>query len=166
MFDLINVVRKLDNHKRIQSKNNNTYSLRIENHFLTSIIYRLIVRHIPLNAAEHRMQRYREKQLEPVGEDDEEEVEESSEEENVEVAAEAKTEDSEKKPDDAAEATKRPSRSRSRSKSRSKSHSKSQSRSRSRSRSNQGEDNRSKSKSPGGKFSSLNCLTTEEMSLR
>lgn len=37
---------------------------------------RLIVRHRPLNANEFKMQRYREKQLEPPGDDDEEEEEE------------------------------------------------------------------------------------------
>lgn len=37
---------------------------------------RLIVRHRPLNANEFRMQRYREKQLEPPGEEDEDEEEE------------------------------------------------------------------------------------------
>ncbi|GLG96208.1 Rna polymerase ii-associated factor 1-like protein [Gryllus bimaculatus] len=37
---------------------------------------RLVVKHRPLNAPEHRMQRYREKQLEPPGEEDEEEDEE------------------------------------------------------------------------------------------
>lgn len=37
---------------------------------------RLVVRHRPLNANEFRMQRYREKQLEPPNEDDEEEEEE------------------------------------------------------------------------------------------
>lgn len=42
---------------------------------------RLIVRHRPLNANEFRMQRYREKQLEPPGEEDEDEEEEEEEEE-------------------------------------------------------------------------------------
>lgn len=37
---------------------------------------RLIVRHRSLNANEFKMQRYREKQLEPPGEEDEEEEEE------------------------------------------------------------------------------------------
>lgn len=41
---------------------------------------RLIVRHRPLNANEFRMQRYREKQLEPPGEEDEDEEEEEEEE--------------------------------------------------------------------------------------
>ena len=39
----------------------------------------LVVRHRPLNANEFRMQRYREKQLEPPNEDDEEEEEEEEE---------------------------------------------------------------------------------------
>lgn len=42
---------------------------------------RLIVRHRPLNANEFKMQRYREKQLEPPGEEDEDEEEEEEEEE-------------------------------------------------------------------------------------
>lgn len=42
---------------------------------------RLIVRHRPLNAIEFRMQRYREKQLEPPGEEDEDEEEEEEEQE-------------------------------------------------------------------------------------
>lgn len=42
---------------------------------------RLNVRHRPLNANEFRMQRYREKQLEPPGEEDEDEEEEEEEEE-------------------------------------------------------------------------------------
>lgn len=41
---------------------------------------RLIVRHRPLNANEFRMQRYREKQLEPPGEEDEDEEEEEEQE--------------------------------------------------------------------------------------
>lgn len=50
---------------------------------------RLIVRHRPLNANEFRMQRYREKQLEPPGEEDEDEEEE--EEEEQEIQQEEKT---------------------------------------------------------------------------
>ena len=42
---------------------------------------RLVVRHRTLNANEFRMQRYREKQLEPANDDDEEEEEEEEEEE-------------------------------------------------------------------------------------
>lgn len=42
---------------------------------------RLIVRHRPLNANEFRMQRYREKQLEPPGEEDEDEEEEEMQQE-------------------------------------------------------------------------------------
>lgn len=45
---------------------------------------RLIVRHRPLNANEFRMQRYREKQLEPPGEDDEDEEEEEETRQEVE----------------------------------------------------------------------------------
>jgi hypothetical protein len=44
---------------------------------------RLIVRHRPLNANEFRMQRYREKQLEPPGEEDEDEEEEEEEEQET-----------------------------------------------------------------------------------
>lgn len=44
---------------------------------------RLIVRHRPLNANEFRMQRYREKQLEPPGEEDEDEEEEEEEEQDT-----------------------------------------------------------------------------------
>lgn len=51
---------------------------------------RLIVRHRPLNANEFRMQRYREKQLEPPGEEDEDEEEEEEEEEQ-EIQQEEKT---------------------------------------------------------------------------
>lgn len=40
---------------------------------------RLVVQHRPLNASEFKMQRYREKQLEPPGEEDEEEEEEVEE---------------------------------------------------------------------------------------
>jgi len=52
---------------------------------------RLIVRHRPLNANEFRMQRYREKQLEPPGEEDEDEEEEEEEEEEQETQQEEKT---------------------------------------------------------------------------
>ncbi|KAJ6640617.1 RNA polymerase II-associated factor 1 like [Pseudolycoriella hygida] len=98
---------------------------------------KLVVRHIPLNAAEYRMQRYREKQLEPVGDEDEEEAYESSEEEaQEENAVETKNDENEKKEEEV-ETAKRISRSRSRS--------------RTRSRSNQ-RDSRSKSKSPAGKL--------------
>lgn len=54
---------------------------------------RLIVRHRPLNANEFRMQRYREKQLEPPGEEDEDEEEE--EEEEQETQQEEKTDEKE-----------------------------------------------------------------------
>ncbi|XP_059619934.1 RNA polymerase II-associated factor 1 homolog [Phlebotomus argentipes] len=42
---------------------------------------KLVVKHRPLNASEHRMQRYRERQLEPHAEEDEEEMEEPAPEE-------------------------------------------------------------------------------------
>lgn len=45
---------------------------------------RLIVRHRSLNANEFRMQRYREKQLEPPGEEDEDEEEEEEAQQEVE----------------------------------------------------------------------------------
>lgn len=54
---------------------------------------RLIVRHRPLNANEFRMQRYREKQLEPPGEEDEDEEEEEEEEEEQETQQEAEKND-------------------------------------------------------------------------
>lgn len=47
---------------------------------------KLIVKHRPLNENEHRMQRYRERQLEPTGEDDEEEeMEEDEPEEEIKI---------------------------------------------------------------------------------
>lgn len=49
---------------------------------------RLIVRHRPLNANEFRMQRYREKQLEPPGEEDEDEEEEEEEEQETQQETE------------------------------------------------------------------------------
>lgn len=45
---------------------------------------RLVVRHRPLNATEFKMQRYREKQLEPPNEEEEEEEEDDDEEEDQE----------------------------------------------------------------------------------
>ncbi|KAF3430401.1 hypothetical protein E2986_10014 [Frieseomelitta varia] len=54
---------------------------------------RLIVRHRPLNANEFKMQRYREKQLEPPGEEDEDEEEEEEEEEEEPQQEAEKTED-------------------------------------------------------------------------
>uniref|UniRef100_A0A336MY23 RNA polymerase II-associated factor 1 homolog n=1 Tax=Culicoides sonorensis TaxID=179676 RepID=A0A336MY23_CULSO len=46
---------------------------------------KLVVKHRPLNAGEHRMQRYRERQLEWINEDDEEEMEESEAEEGEKI---------------------------------------------------------------------------------
>ncbi|KAG7304815.1 RNA polymerase-associated factor, partial [Plutella xylostella] len=80
---------------------------------------RLVVTHRPLSAAEHRMLRLREKQLEPQQEEDEEEEEDDDEEEEEEKQEGDKEQSAGKE------------RSRSRSKSRSKSKSKSRSRSRS-----------------------------------
>lgn len=54
---------------------------------------RLIVRHRPLNANEFRMQRYREKQLEPPGEEDEDEEEEEEEEEEQDTHQEVEKND-------------------------------------------------------------------------
>lgn len=45
---------------------------------------KLVVKHRPLNAPEHRMQRYRERQLEPPGEEDEEDIEDEEPEESEE----------------------------------------------------------------------------------
>ena len=89
---------------------------------------KLVVSHRPLNKTEHKMQRYRERHLEPPGEE-EEMSEEEEEEENIPNTTEQ------------ADAENR-SRSNSRSKSRSRSRSKSKSRSRSRS-----DSGRSKSRS-------------------
>merc|ERR1711974_363130 len=99
-----------------------------------------LVKHRPLNKNEHKMQRNREKHLEPIGEDDEEEEELSEEEEE------------EKLPETTERAARSRSRSgsrssRSRSGSRSKSRSRSRSRSKSRSRSRSGCRSRSRSRS-------------------
>lgn len=98
----------------------------------------MVVKHIPLNESEHRMQRYREKQLEPPCEDEEiEEIEEAEDteqlietekvveesQENVEVEKET---DDKEKPDGNESDHSGKSRS-SRSRSRSRSHSKSRS---------------------------------------
>lgn len=45
---------------------------------------KLVVKHRPLNAPEHRMQRYRERQLEPPGEEEEEDIEDEEPEEESE----------------------------------------------------------------------------------
>jgi len=89
---------------------------------------KLVVRHRPLNKQEHKMQRYRERNLEPLQED--EDMSEEEEEEEQEA------------PKDGAR-----SRSASKSKSRSVSRSKSMSRSRSRSKSKSKSKSRSRSKS-------------------
>ncbi|XP_055294950.1 RNA polymerase II-associated factor 1 homolog [Sitodiplosis mosellana] len=123
---------------------------------------KLVVKHVALNEGEHRLQRYREKQLEPPGEEEEiEEIEEAEEteqlmdtekeadsQENVEVE---KENDDKEKPDGNESdhsGKSRSSRSRSRSRSRSASGSRSPSRSRSgsqasRSRSGSAASNRS-----------------------
>ncbi|XP_003689974.1 RNA polymerase II-associated factor 1 homolog isoform X1 [Apis florea] len=113
---------------------------------------RLIVRHRPLNANEFKMQRYREKQLEPPGEEDEDEEEEEEEEEEEPQQETEKPEEEREVSENEAEsrassrasshASSRKSRSRSKSGSRSKSRSVSRSKSRSASRS------RSESQSP------------------
>ncbi|KAF5298598.1 hypothetical protein FQR65_LT09693 [Abscondita terminalis] len=128
---------------------------------------RLVVKHRPMDAPEFRMQRYREKQLEPAGDEDDEmemEQDQADDEEQQDQPDESQAETDQEKQDDgnesenekssgdeeASRASSRSSRrsrksaskSPSRSKSRSKSASKSRSRSRSRSSS------RSKSKSP------------------
>ena len=103
---------------------------------------KLVVRHRPLNKTEHKMQRYRERHLEPPGEDEEEMSEDEDEEENLPETTEKADADNRSR-----------SRSGSRSKSRSRSRSKSRSRSasgasRSRSRSRTPSRSRSASKSP------------------
>ncbi|KAK4303625.1 hypothetical protein Pmani_024384 [Petrolisthes manimaculis] len=111
---------------------------------------RLVVRHRPLIAMEHKTQRFRERMLEPPGdeeEEEEEEMEEEDEEEEMEVEQNEK-EGSAKGSDD--EGSER-SRSRSRSKARSRSGSRSgASRSRSRSKSKSRSRSRSASGSRGG----------------
>ncbi|XP_060523486.1 RNA polymerase II-associated factor 1 homolog [Cylas formicarius] len=129
---------------------------------------RLVVKHRPMNANEFRMQRYREKQLEPPGDDDEEleleEIEEENEQGN-ESQGESEQEKNEKAKDSGNESNeegrqsrassrsskdsrKSRSRSKSTSRSRSRSKSKSKSRSRSASASRSGSRSRSQSKSP------------------
>ncbi|XP_041968982.1 RNA polymerase II-associated factor 1 homolog isoform X2 [Aricia agestis] len=110
---------------------------------------RLVVTHRPLSAAEHRMLRLREKQLEPAQEEEEEDEEEDEEEEEDKHE---QTQDKERSRSRSKSGSKSPagsdkgsrSRSGSRSKSRSRSRSKSRSRSRSKSRS------RSRSRSASG----------------
>jgi RNA polymerase II-associated factor 1 len=102
---------------------------------------KLVVKHRPLNANEHKMQVAREKQLEPTGDEEEFESEPEEEEEKKNEDEDVEMKDSERK-----------SRSRSRSKSGSRSGSGSD-RSRSRSKSGSGSD-RSRSRSRSGSRSS------------
>merc|ERR1712038_834111 len=99
---------------------------------------KLVVRHRPLNKTEHKMQRYRERHLEPPGEE-----EEMSEEEEERLPQTTGQGDGENK-----SRSNSRSRSRSRSKSKSRSRSGSRSKSRSRSRSRSQSRSRSPSKSP------------------
>lgn len=108
---------------------------------------KLVVRHRPLDASEFSMQRYREKQLEPPGEEDEDEEMEVQEEDDqnktIEQSQQNGNSDKQSQRD-------RESRSRSRSEAKSRSRSgsgSSRSRSRSRSRSKSGSRSPSKSKS-------------------
>ncbi|XP_072756643.1 RNA polymerase II-associated factor 1 homolog [Anoplolepis gracilipes] len=143
---------------------------------------RLIVRHRPLNAPEFKMQRYREKQLEPPGEEDEDEEEEEEEEEqetqqevekNDEKGSEAENEgESRASSRTSSRASTRKSqsrsgsrsRSRSPSKSRSRSRSRSHSRSRSRSRSRSPSKSHSKSRSRSGSLQSRNSSRSRSKS--
>ncbi|XP_024946178.1 RNA polymerase II-associated factor 1 homolog isoform X2 [Cephus cinctus] len=121
---------------------------------------RLVVRHRPLNANEFRMQRYREKLLEPPNEDDEDEEEEEEEETQAEPE---KNEDKGNSDNDAgsrtssrasSRASSKKSRSKSRSRSKSPSGSKSRSPSKSRSKSRSRSRSKSKSASPRSRSSS------------
>ncbi|XP_017756091.1 PREDICTED: RNA polymerase II-associated factor 1 homolog isoform X1 [Eufriesea mexicana] len=138
---------------------------------------RLIVRHRPLNANEFKMQRYREKQLEPPGEEDEDEEEEEEEEEEEPQQEAEKTEEREGSENEAesrassrasSRVSSRKSRSRSksgsRSKSRSASPSKSRSASRSRSESQSPSRSRSKSRSRSGTPQSRNSSKSRSRS--
>uniref|UniRef100_A0A1A9WS05 RNA polymerase II-associated factor 1 homolog n=1 Tax=Glossina brevipalpis TaxID=37001 RepID=A0A1A9WS05_9MUSC len=107
---------------------------------------KLVVKHRPLDANEHRMQRYRERQLEPAGDEDEEEeeMEVDGDEEEEEQQQDLQGDDNDKsKPDVEEKLRERKSRSRS------KSHVKSQSRSRSRSGSRSASDSRSSRSASG-----------------
>lgn len=73
-----------------QQPNNTKYDLLVRINFDTwiqtfwFISFRLVVKHIPLNESEHRLQRYRERQLEPTCEEEEiEEIEMHEEPEQV-----------------------------------------------------------------------------------
>ncbi|XP_038218944.1 RNA polymerase II-associated factor 1 homolog [Zerene cesonia] len=101
---------------------------------------RLVVTHRPLSAAEHRMLRLREKQLEPPQEEDEEEEEEDEDEEEEKQEqngdkerSRSRSKSASKSPQGSEKSNRSRSGSRERSKSRSRSKSKSKSRSRSRS---------------------------------
>ncbi|KAI4457971.1 rna polymerase ii-associated factor 1 [Holotrichia oblita] len=118
---------------------------------------RLIVKHRPLDAPEFRMQRYREKQLEPPGEEeDEPEVEiqqehQDSEQENNEdsrASSRLSRRSRSKSRSKSGSRSRSPSRSKSRSRSKSASRSRSPSKSKSRSRSKSASRSRSASKSP------------------
>ncbi|EFN89122.1 RNA polymerase II-associated factor 1 homolog [Harpegnathos saltator] len=133
---------------------------------------RLIVRHRPLNAIEFRMQRYREKQLEPPGEDDEDEEEEEEEQEIQQEVEKADGKGSEGENEVGSQASSRPSsrvssrksRSRSKSASRSKSRSRSPSKSRSRSRSRSASHSLSRSRSRSGSPQSRNSSRSRSRS--
>lgn len=135
---------------------------------------KLVVKHRPLDANEHRMQRYREKQLEPAGDEEDEEMEEDEEdEEEIATTTQTTTENNNNKGGDAddgdesendnAEAAQnaKDRQSRSRSKSHAKSKSRSRSRSSSGSRSGSGSRaSRSRSRSKSGSRSRSGSRST------
>ncbi|XP_011183958.1 RNA polymerase II-associated factor 1 homolog [Zeugodacus cucurbitae] len=135
---------------------------------------KLVVKHRPLDANEHRMQRYREKQLEPAGDEEDEEIEEDEdEEEEMAPTKQATSENNTNKGGDAddgdesehdnAEAAQKAKdrQSRSRSKSHAKSKSRSRSRSSSGSRSGSGSRaSRSRSRSKSGSRSRSGSRST------
>lgn len=100
---------------------------------------KLVVGHRPLNKTEHKMQRYRERHLEPPGEEEEEMSEDEEEEETLPQTTEQ---------GDGENRSRSNSRSRSRSRSKSKSRSRSRSGSRSKSRSKSRSRSQSRSRSP------------------
>ncbi|XP_049283153.1 RNA polymerase II-associated factor 1 homolog [Anopheles funestus] len=115
---------------------------------------KLVVKHRPLNASEHRMQRYRERQLEPPGEEDDEDIEEEEEEEDDEEEAQgsqAQGGEGKGETDQNEDKAKREDRDRSRSRSQGSNHSgSSRSRSRSGTRSQSRSVSRSRSRSKTG----------------
>ena len=114
---------------------------------------KLVVKHRPLDANEHRMQRYRERQLEPPG--DEEEEEDMEEEEEDDDVPQTQQQSQQQQSDDEAQKEDEQIQRDRKSRSRSKSHPKSQSRSRSRSGSASGSgSDRSGSASGGSRASS------------